>query len=170
MKLNIWTKTTLYIYKYLDTIADAIDKLIERQALNSFYYNQASSATSDVETVSNKIIELSQRKINLINIKVAIDQSLMEMPQELAQLLIERYMDGERGEDIALRHNFTFRTYFRRLLKAEDFFSAVMASKGIDEKTLSQNLKQEKWVVDIYKSFLSRKIGEEASEEQLMMA
>ena len=45
-----------------------------------------------------------------------------------------------------------------------------MASKGIDEKTLSQNLKQEKWVVDIYKSFLSRKIGEEASEEQLMMA
>ena len=56
MKLNIWTKTTLYIYKYLDTIADAIDKLIERQALNSFYYNQASAASSDVETVSNKII------------------------------------------------------------------------------------------------------------------
>ncbi len=170
MKFNIWTKTALFAYKYLDTIAEAIDKLVERQALNSFYYNQASSYNNGVEEVSNRIIELSQRKINLINIKVAIDLSLEEMPPHQAQLLIERYIDGERGEDIASRHNFTFRTYFRRLQKAEDVFTSIMAGKGVDEKTLSQSLKKEKWVTDIYKNFLSKKLGEEVSEEQLLIA
>lgn len=167
MKLNVWYKTTLFVYKYLETVVLSIDKLVEQQALNSFYYTSSNPIDNSVMAVSNRIIELSQRKIRLINIKIAIEKSLDECPRELAQILIERYIDNDKGEDIAQRHNLSFRTYFRRLQSAENSFALAMEKKGFSEKKLSEDFHDDKWVLDIYKNFLAKKIKEEIPNEEI---
>ena len=160
MKNNVWAKTILATYKYLDIFATSIDKLVEKQALNSFYYVSGSKIDNSVMAVSNRIIDLIERKKKLINYKVAIGQALESMEQPLAEILIERYMDNTASEDIAERHNLALRTYFRRLLRAEELFMAAMEKKGYSEERIYNDLKNEQLVMDIYRNFLLKKNAE----------
>ncbi len=160
MKNNVWAKTILATYKYLDILASSIDKLVEKQALNSFYYVSGSKIDNSVMAVSNRIIELMERKKKLINFKVATGQALENIDSSLAEILIERYMDNNASEDIAKRHKLAMRTYFRRLYRAEELFMSAMDKIGYSEKYLYNTLKDEQIVMDIYRNFLLKKSAE----------
>jgi len=82
MKSNEWVKTILYTYNYLGRVADGIDKLVTQNALNSFYFRGERQSENGVMSVANRIIELSSRKVRLINLKVLIEKSLNLMPRE----------------------------------------------------------------------------------------
>ena len=43
MEIKIWSKTFLNAYKYLGTIADAIDELVKKESINSAFYNRNES-------------------------------------------------------------------------------------------------------------------------------
>ena len=160
MKSNLWTKTILTVYKYLERIAGAIDKLVERQAINSYYSNFANNG---VEDLADKIIELSERKVKLINIKVLTENTLEKMEESSAQLLIEKYIDNDKSEIIAQRHNFPMRTYFRRQKQAEDAFTAYMALQGFSESKISEYLAGEAWIVEVFNNFKTKEFDEVAS-------
>lgn len=157
MKSNLWAKTFLTIYKYLDRIADAIDKLVERQALNSYYSGFRNDGVLDI---ADKLLELSERKVRLINVKVLTEQTLEKLERESAQLLIEKYIDNDRGEDIALRHGFPQRTYYRRQNEAENAFTAYMALQGFNEKKLNEYLAKENWIMEVYNNFKTKEFDE----------
>lgn len=160
MKSNLWTKTILTVYKYLDRIADAIDKLIERQALNSYYDGYVNDGVIDI---ADKIIELSERKVKLINIKVLAENTLKKMEESSAQLLIEKYIDNDKGEVIAERHKLSTRTYFRRQKQAEDAFTAYMALQGFTESKLSKYISEESWIMEVYNNFKTKECDEMSS-------
>ena len=157
MKNNVWAKTVLATYKYLDTFTTSIDKLVEKQALNSFYYVSGSKIDNSVMAVSNRILDLMERKKKLINYKVAIGQALEAIDSQLAEILVERYMDNNASEDIAKRHSLAMRTYFRRLLRAEELFMTAMEKKGYSEERLYNDLKNEQLVMEVYHNFLFKK-------------
>lgn len=172
MKKNLWAKTILYVYKYLENIADAIDRMIDRQALNSFYYSSSNQTDNGVLAVSERIIELGERKKKLINIKVLADRALETCEIENAQILIEKYIDGGKSDEIALRHEMPIRTYFRRLVQAEEEFLFQLATYGYTENKITEYLKGEKWINEVYNRFLCKSAVEndEISEYQLLRA
>ena len=102
MNSNLWAKTCLTVYRYLERISEAIDGLVNRQALNSYYSNYTNNSVMDI---ADKIIELGERKVKLINIKVLIDDILAHMDTLSAQLLIEKYIFNNKRDEIAKRHN-----------------------------------------------------------------
>ncbi len=158
MRTNLWVKTILYVYKYLDSLAEAIDKLVERQALNSFYYYSGLSEDNGVMAVSERIINLIDRKKRLINIKVLTDKSLENCDSEYAQILIERYIDNDKSEEIAFRHGYAMRTYFRKLSQAEEQCASKMSQMGFTSEKLEKYLAGEKWITEIYQAFSSKEI------------
>ena len=160
MKSNTWAKTILTVYRYLERIAGAIDKLINRQAMNSYYSNFTNDSVIDV---ANKIIELGERKVKLINIKVLTEKALEGIDELYAKLLVEKYIHSCKGDDIAKENNLAMRTYFRRLSQAENCFSSFFASKGFTEKKLSEYLKNEKWIIDVFEKFETNENQEELS-------
>ena len=160
MKSNLWTKTIMTIYKYLDRIAGAIDNLVERQALNSYYSGFRNDGVMDL---ADKIIELSERKVKLINIKVLTEKTLEKMDKESAQLLIEKYIDNDKSEIIATRHNLPMRTYFRRQNQAEDAFTAYIALQGFSESKLNEYLCKENWITEVYNNFQTKEFEEISS-------
>ena len=160
MKNNVWARTLLFTYKNLEILASSIDKLVEKHALNSFYNISSSIQDNSVMAVTNRIYALMDRKINLINIKVLIEETLEACDQLSAQLLIERYIDGDRSEVVAERLGLPLRTYFRKLQQAEDSFTSKIASRGFTDDKLKDQLKQEKWIMDVYRNFLSKRVGE----------
>ncbi|MBE7073919.1 MAG: hypothetical protein E7379_02370 [Clostridiales bacterium] len=153
MKNNTWGKTILSVYKYLDRVSNAIDKLVKENAFNSYYFTGANQTRNGVMQVAERIIELTERKKRLINLRVLTDKALIECDCGSAQILIERYMDGDSSQEIASRHNLNIRTYFRHLVNAEEKFTSIMAKFGFDDKKLSEYLKGEKWIMEVYDGY-----------------
>ncbi len=157
MKFNLCAKTILMVDRYLERITEAIDRLIERRALNSFYVGLCGGSENSITSVADYIINLSERKVKLINLKILIDMALEACPILSAQILIERYMDNEKSFDIAKRHNLSERTYFRRLNEALEHFSLQMSNLGFSEKRLLDYISSEKWIMEVYNRLISAK-------------
>ncbi len=157
MKFNLGAKTILMVYRYLDRIADAIDRLIERRALNSFYVGVLGNNDNSIYSVADYIINLSERKIKLINLKILIDMALEDCHILSSQILIEKFMDNEKSFDIAKRHNLSERTYFRRLNEALDNFSSSLCKLGFCENKLLDYISSEKWIMEVYNRLICAK-------------
>lgn len=153
MKTSQWGKTLLYTYKYLPRIADAIDKMVNRTALNSFYYYDNSQKNNGVLAVSERIIDLIERKRRLVNIKVLVDKALLACEQLDGAMLVEKYIDNDISEDIATRHNMNIRTYFRKIETAETSFNRHLIKLGFDENRLREYLAEEKWILEVLDNF-----------------
>ena len=156
MKKNIWAKTILSVYNYLDRVSEAIDKLVKENACNSFYFTGNQQSKNGVMQVADRIIALSERKVKLINLRVLADKALIDCDRGSAQILIERYMDGDSAEDIAKRHNLNIRTYFRHLVSAEEGFCANMAKYGFNSDKLQKYLGDERWVMEVFEKYLDQ--------------
>ena len=98
MKENIWAKTLLGVYRHLETVSDAIDRIVLKTALNSYHF---SLEGNDVLSTSNKLIELGERKVTLINLKLLVEDILTKIGQNEADILICRYIEGMKFKDIA---------------------------------------------------------------------
>ena len=170
MKTNQWAKTLLCTYKYLDRLTDAIDKMVEQDALNSFYYCSLNQRDNDVEAVSNRIIELIERKKRLVNIKVLVDKCLLSCDKLSGQILVERFIEDDLSEDIAQRHNLNIRTYFRKQENAERQFYGNMVKLGYDEEKTKKYLADEKWIIEVYEKYQiqSDEIKETDEEPELV--
>lgn len=153
MKNYIWAKTTLTVYRYIDRICDSIDKMVETKAMSSFYVYSSNFAESSVINIADKLIALGERKKTLINLKVLVCDSLKKCNRLNAQILIEKYIDGDKSNEIAERHGLAQRSYFRKLTSAEGDFLQQMEKLGYNEEKLSTFLKGERWICEVYSRF-----------------
>lgn len=149
MENHIWAKTILTSYRYLERLADAIDSMIENRGLNSRVVNESNYALNNIYYLADKLIELGERKIKLINLKVLTEDCLKKCGDNFAKILIAKYIDQKTNGEAAKLLNLAQRTYFRRLNDAEKKFEAVMALKGFDTNRLEKYLSSEKWIMEI---------------------
>ena len=107
---NNWSKTILGVYKYLPRVTLAFDKLVKSRAYNSSATSLYNLAFNDIMNVANSIINLTQRKNNLINLKVIIDKTLKSIDLTSARILIYKYFDNKKSAEIAKMLNVCNRT------------------------------------------------------------
>lgn len=161
MKENlVWTKTILSVYRYLENICGAIDKIILQSGLNSANISGNNYFLNNVETITNRIINLSERKVTLINLKVLTENILESMNPEDAQLLIEKYVDGKKCREIVESKNLSIRSVFRKLDLAEKTFNRKLNFKGYNDSKLKAFLEKEEWIKNAYKNFCNNKTEE----------
>ena len=156
MKENCWSKTLLGVYNYLETIAGAIDKITMKTALNSFKFSKNNYEKNNVYNISNKLIDLSERKITLINLKILIEECLKNLAKSDALILIARYINKQKIGDIALKHSLSNRTIFRKLNTAEGKFMNALIRLGYNTLRLKNMLKNEHWILNYYESLASK--------------
>ncbi len=149
----LWAKTILSVYRYLERIAGAIDKIILKNALGSANVSTSNFYYTNVSTVTQKLIDLSERKITLINLKVLIEETLAEVGEKRANILIERYFDNMKFKDLMLKHGFSMRTVFRHLDSSLIAFSKCLKMKGYDDDKLLKMLNGEEWIKSMYCKF-----------------
>lgn len=136
MKKNLWAKTILSVYFYLEKITKAIDKIIESRVDGSMYYSK--NAFNDIMTISGHILNLTERKVRLINLKLLCEKALETMPEEYARMLIVAFVEKRRAEDGASSLEMSLRSYFRKLPLALKSFENALAQFGYTEKKLQQ--------------------------------
>lgn len=144
---EIWGKTLLSLYRHLGAISNSIDNLIKRIGINSaFNHSVYNSAYVD----SNKIIELTERKIKIINLKVLIEKALDSLKVNDLTIISLYYIDGVNYKKILESLGITERTFFRRKEMAIARFSDKLNSLGYDATKLNEYLQNENWIKNTY--------------------
>ncbi len=154
MQNHVWGKTLLSVYRYLERIADAIDNIIEKKAVQTSSMLGSDALTHNTLALANKIIDLSERKVKLINIKLLIEKALSSMDEKGAKILILKYFDNLPCEEILKTLNLSRRTYFRRIGEMEGAFEAQCAMFGFPMERLDSYLASESWIVSVKEKFL----------------
>lgn len=150
---KVWTKTVLSAYPYLIKIADAIDRIVERRALNSFYVSSVNYSSNNIYDLANNILRLSDRKVSLINLKILVEETLKKCDRGYAKLLIAKYFSRKKSAEICKMFSLPERTYFRKIKEAESQFERKMIFAGYDEKFLVNLLENEGWIFGIKTQF-----------------
>ncbi len=104
-------------YKYAESLTKSYDKLVLKEALNSYYYSINCSLSS--EKSYEKIASLIERKNKLINFKLKVENILKNMDKLLRTILVKKHIKLMQAEEIAKDLHLSLRTYFRRIEKAE---------------------------------------------------
>jgi len=166
----IWARTLLSVYRYLERISGAIDKIIMQSALNSSNILGQNYFYNNVYSITQKLIDLSERKITIINLKLLTEEILKELSVRDAQLLIEKYFDRQKFKDIAERSDVSIRTVFRKLETAETNFNKRLIAKGYNDLKLKQFLKNENWIMQVHDRLTSKNVGEELDLSDIYLA
>lgn len=148
MKLTIWCKSFLSIYSLIPSITKGIDNLILYKGINSCQTSYITSNSTIKQAES--IIGLSQKKVNLINLKVLTDETLLEMSKFNAKLLILRYIDGISIEKIVEVLKISRRSYYRKLNKALKEFEVILKDKVMKNKTIYTTFANESFFDDVF--------------------
>ena len=112
--MKYWSKSALSIYKYLEKMTDTIDKLIMDISTHSNSQTMQKNQTTFNQT--RKIIEFLDRKRKMINLKVAVEESLDKLNKTDKRILGLVFIDGIKSEMVAQFLGVSLRTFFRKKL------------------------------------------------------
>lgn len=160
-------KTIIGVYRYLPRVATAFDRIVKTRAYNSNAISSNCIAFNDITNVANTIINLSQRKITLINLKIITEKALKNIKPQYSKLLILRYVDGKKANEIANILGICLRTFFRQINLAVESFSKALSRLGYGEEKLLEMLEEEKWILSVYEKYQSEetKLNENILED-----
>ncbi len=150
MTLKIWARTLLTVQKYLERICNSIDACIEKKAMASSFVNSKNMYNNDCASVADWIINMSERKKQLINLNVICISALKGIERNFAKILALKYFDRMSSADIAAIMDLSERTYFRKLNSAHDSFESWLAVHGYDAEYFENNFKNEGWIMEVY--------------------
>jgi AraC-like DNA-binding protein len=130
-----WTfiKAMLDCYKNIDKLADALDKRVTDIALKSSYYVRA-------------ITDLTNQKIDLINIKVVIMDMINNLPYRYRIAAKYRYVENLKIKDIAQRLGISTRSIFRLLERTPLYCDEYLTKRGFDDEWFLENFANKKWM------------------------
>ncbi len=169
MELKVWGKTIMMIQKYLERVTKAIDSLVYKKALASAFVNLKNLIEQSAYFVTNGLIELSERKIRLINLNTICSKALDGIDKANAKLLILKFVDGLQSKEIASMLGFSDRTYFRKLNEAYDDLGKWLKKNNFTEEYFMKNFKNEGWIMEVfYKNKEENKKNENFLNEEIM--
>lgn len=146
------SEAMIKIYKLLNKKCDIIDKFINNQAL----YFGPCTAEYGAEDVYNNIIELIERKNQLINLKILIDSGLKRLSEEDKKILYLKMNYKISMKEICGILDLKERTAFRKIERAyENLANVLNKSKYINK--LTKLINQEQWIVSIIEQVKERR-------------
>lgn len=161
MELKVWSKTLLNIYGCLEKLTNAIDKLVFEFGMNSARNYGFSCTFNDAQ----KIIELTDRKVKLINIKVLINKVLSSMDETSCKILTLKFIDKMSIDTIIKVLNLKRRTFYRKINNALASFANLLMVNGFNKENLFDFVQGETWIVDVYEEMLKKELSLQSEED-----
>lgn len=152
--MKCWSMSALSIYKYLESMTNTLDKIILETGKNSNDIRLQKYQTTQYQT--SKIIELMERKRKMINLKVAVEDSLCKLSLIDRRILTLIFVDGLKSELLAQVLGVSIRTYFRKKKQALNHFKLIMEANGFDREFFEKEYLNEMWFIAVYNDYISK--------------
>lgn len=165
--MKTWTKTLLSGYRYLERLANAIDKIVYTRAINSFYVSGQNLSFNSINLVSDDILNLTERKVSLINLKLILDEALKKLNPKHAELLISVFIECRNCYQSSDELEISLRTFFRRQNEALESFSKILSQLGHTPESFDAILKNENWLLEIKSRYIGNDKHIENGQENI---
>lgn len=147
------------VYRLLNKKCDAIDKFISNHAL---YFGPCTAEYGAVD-VCNNIIDLMERKNQLINLKIIVDNAIKSLSEQDKKVLYIKMNYKISMAELCGVLNLKERTAFRRIEKAyENLAEALNKSKYVYK--LLKLLNEEEWLSSVKYEVKERKLAYRGKE------
>lgn len=166
MKNLIWAKTLFESYKYLGRIINSIDRLVLETSVNSANIYQGEGNT--IERME-AVIDLIQRKRRLVSVKTLVEESIKNLDDYSATLLVKYFIDKIDTNTLAEELNTNRRTIHRHINNALLCAMEKIFNLGYTYKDIEMMLENEGWIVGIYNSYIAKMHGVEKGLTPLMI-
>ena len=151
MNLEIFGKTLLYAYRHIERITEAYEKIVKKIALNSIYSNI--SGANNTLTITNKMIDLLDKKEKYLNLKVICEEAIFRVNDEDKKILCLLYFDGVNYNVCSKLLNISTRTFFRKKQTAIANFCFQLEKMGYDLNYFIKNYSNDKILAEYYNMF-----------------
>ena len=152
MKLNIWAKTFFSIYRCLDKLTKAIDSYVKSRAYASFATPLANITFNSTQNITQNLVDLINKKITLINIKLLVEEILLGIPKKYSKYIIQRYFENNSFLKITKRFNVSIRTIARWDKKVLEYAAEYLKLNKYTSAKLASLIGKEKWIYDLVKT------------------
>ena len=157
--MKYWSKSALSVYRYLEQMANTIDKIVLDSGKNSNHQNVQKYQTTLYQT--GKMIELIDRKRKIINLKIAVEDSLQHLSKKDRRILVLVFIDGVKNDLVTELIEVSPRTFFRRKARALEKFSEQMEKYGYNLDFFEKDYVSEKWLQSVYQECVQKYNKEE---------
>lgn len=149
-KIRFWIKTLFSSYSIIPEIIKTVDKIIELQASSVSFvndiYNTEKSAYSQLE----KVIDLSERKNNLINIYLMVKELYKMLDDQSVELVEKKFLYNYSTEDLARETGLSARTIYRKFDRIMDDVYEICKKRNWTLAFIESQLKHEGWLKERY--------------------
>ena len=153
------SEAIIKVYRLLNKKCDAIDKFIHNHAL---YFGPCTDDYGAVD-VCNNIIELMERKNQLINLKIIVDDAIKRLNIQDKKVLYIKMNYKISMAELCGVLSLKERTAFRRIERAyENLAEALNKSKYISK--LDRLLREEDWLNSVRYEVRERKMSYKGKE------
>ena len=140
-------------------MANTIDKIVLDSGKNSNHQNVQKYQTTLYQT--GKMIELIDRKRKIINLKIAVEDSLQHLSKKDRRILVLIFIDGVKNDIVTELIEVSPRTFFRRKARALEKFSEQMEKYGYNLDFFEKDYVSEKWLQSVYQECVQKYNKEE---------
>lgn len=140
--MGYYGKAILSCYKKIDAVNESIENLIKKKALSSFY------DYSSLEKQAVKLIELSEVRKDLLELKSICESALKGLEQEDRILIGYKYFSEELPSK---DYDHTSRNYFRHQVRALNRFELCLKNVGCTEEWFLNKYMKIAFVSNAYK-------------------
>lgn len=146
-------KTLFTVYRFFEKLANSIDKIVEVRAVNACYSHLENISYNSVEKVANDIMELTQRKVTLINLKILVDQILKNIDKNHSRFVIMKYIEDRALFEIADALQVSIRTLSRWNKHSILMGASYLENRGLSFNVLINFIKNEKWILQVFNEY-----------------
>ena len=150
MELKIWARTMLTVQRHLGKVTKALDEVVMKRALSSAFVTTKNLMEQSSENVSNFIINISESKVNLINLNTICVNALKGIDKTSAKILILKHIDNKSGAEISKLIGLSDRTYYRRLNSAYENFAKWLSKNSFTPEYFFNHFSKEGWIMEAY--------------------
>jgi len=165
MKNQLWTKTVLDGYMYINRIIPTIDKQVMALSLTS--YNVQEGGGDATFRLMEDVIELIERKRKLLRLKLAVEEALRSIPKDYACVLVRRYIDKVSLKEIAKEKDKTYGVMRRIYREALSECYSKLCELGYNTSELQKEYGDENWLVGIYSQKLAKSASAKSAPEKI---
>ena len=164
--MKYWSMSALSIYKYLESMANTLDKIVVETGKSSNDIRLQKYQTTQYQTM--KIIELMDRKRKMINLKIAVEDTLCKLSLIDRRILTLIFIDGLKSELLAQVLGISIRTYFRKKQQALNHFKTILETNGFNKEFFEKEYLNEAWFISIYNDYISKNNSNEILKSSIM--
>lgn len=165
--MKYWSKSSLSIYKYLSTMSDTIDKIVNNSSKESNSTMLQKYQTTYYQ--ASKILEYIDRKRKMVNLKVIVEDVIGRLKKDDRRLITLVYFDGVKSEEVAELMGISLRTFFRKKANALKEFTLILQALGYDEEFFEKEYFCEKWFMAVYDNCVFKNCEAEEELDRLLV-